>query len=60
MWYVQELMLSLFTPPTTMWYVQELMLSLFTPPTTMWYVQELKLSLFITTYNHVVRTGTHA
>ena len=60
MWYVQELMLSLFTPPLTMWYVQELMLSLFTPPTTMWYVQELMFSLFITTYNHVVRTVTHA
>ena len=60
MWYVQELMLSLFIPPTTMRYVQELMLSLFTPPTTMWYVQELMLGLFITTYNHVVHTGTHA
>ena len=60
MWYVQELMLSLFTPPKTMWYVQELMLSLFTPPTTMCNVQELMFSLFITTYNHVVCTGTHA
>ena len=60
MWCVQELMLSLFIPPTTMRYVQELMLSLFIPPTTMRYVQELMLSLFITTYNHVVRTGTHA
>ena len=29
MWYVQEHMLSLFTPPVIMWYVQELMLSLF-------------------------------
>ena len=29
MWYVQELMLNLFIPPTTMWYVQELMLGLF-------------------------------
>ena len=43
-----------------MWYVQELMLSLFTPPVSMWYVHELILSLFITTYNHVVCTGTHA
>ena len=53
-------MLNLFIPPTTMRYVQELMLGLFIPPTTMWYVQELMHGLFITTFNHAVRTGTHA